>query len=459
MSGSASRRDFLKFAGLGTLALGASAGRALGGSPRGSRDNAGVGRARNVIFMVSDGMSMATLTLAQTFLQRVEQRGSQWLRLYRELPMVRGLVDTASAGSLVTDSAAAASCWGIGERINNGVLNITVDGRKPVTLLRKMKAAGKRTGLVTTATATHATPAGFVATLAQRSRQADIAPQYLRHQVDVVLGGGADYFSEDLLVGYRSAGYAFAPDRDSLRAYQGATPLLGLFGRSHLPYEIDRLNDPVLAAATPTLAEMTAAALRNLGKAPEGFFLLVEGGRVDHASHGNDPAATIREQLAFDATITTVLEFIAGNPDTLLVLTSDHGTGGMQLNGLGSEDFVGTLPVYAESTPAFMRMTRFKMSLELMARQLKPLGVRGFVDLAVAQTGLQFKSDDLAEIKDMKTLLAVLPKYTGIGWTSHNHTSEMVEFAAHGPGAGLFPTYMRNDEIHALLLKATGVGG
>lgn len=456
-SRSSSRRDFLKFAGLGTLAFGAAATPALGAAPRESAANAGAGKAKNVIFMVSDGMAMSALTLAHTYLQRIEQRSSQWMSLYRELPAVRGLCDTASANSLVTDSSAASSCWGIGERINNGAVNITVDGRKPLTMLQKMKAAKKRTGLVTTATATHATPAGFVATVAQRSKQAEIAPQYLERGVDVVLGGGTEYFSDSLIADYRKAGYAVALNRAELQSYQGATPLLGLFSKSHMPFEVDRLNDPALVASTPTLAEMTSAALLNLAQAPEGFFLMVEGGRVDHGAHANDAAATIREQVAFDAAITTVLRFIEKNPDTLLIITADHATGGIQLNGMGSEDFLGRQPAYSESTPAFMRMTRFKMSTELMGKRAKGQGAKGFADLVVAQTGLEFKSADLATIKDVKSLLEILPKYIGIGWTSHNHTSEMVEFCAYGPGAGLFPAHLRNDEVHALLLRATGV--
>lgn len=108
--------------------------------------------------MVADGMSIAALSLADAWSRRTRSVPSRWLRLYRERPVVRSLCETHSATGLVTDSAAAASAWGIGERIANGVLNITPDGRKPVTLAQKMMAARKRVGLVTTATATHATP-------------------------------------------------------------------------------------------------------------------------------------------------------------------------------------------------------------------------------------------------------------------------------------------------------------
>ncbi|NBR42216.1 MAG: twin-arginine translocation signal domain-containing protein [Verrucomicrobia bacterium] len=452
-----SRRNFLKMAGLGGLALGAAATPALGAAPREAAANAAQSPAKNVIFMVADGMNIAALSLAHTYLQRTVNQTSQWMKLYRELPVVRALCETQSASSLVTDSAAAASCWGIGERITNGVINITPDGRKPVTMMQKMRKAKKRTGLVTTATATHATPAGFVATVASRAKQAEIAPQYLERGVDVVLGGGTQYFSETLMGDYRKAGYAIALNRTELLAYKGGAPLLGLFDKSHLPFEIDRLNDPAVAAHTPTVSEMTEAALRCLQDSPDGFFLLVEGGRVDHAAHANDAAATIHDQIAFDAAITTVLRFIEKHPDTLLVITTDHGTGGLQLNGMGSEDLVGKGSAYSESTPAFMRLTKFTMSQEAMVHRLKEFGPKGLAAQVVEKTGLEFKADDLSSIKDMKSLQDVLPKYIGISWTSHHHTSEMVEFCAYGPGSGLFTPYLRNDEVHAILLKAMGL--
>lgn len=452
-----SRRHFLKLAGLGGLVFGAAADQALGAEPREAAANSRKAQAKNVIFMVSDGMCFSVLTAAQTFLRRQEQRMSNWLKMYGERPVVRSLCETDCASGIVTDSAAAASCWGIGERINNGVLNITPDGRKPPTLLQKMNAAGKRCGLVTTTTATHATPAGFAVTVAKRSDQKAVAAQYLERKVDVVLGGGTQYFSDDLLGAYRQAGYTVALDRKDLLASQGATPLLGLFAKSHLPYEIDRRQSADLQAATPTLAEMTKVALQRLNAGPQGFFLLVEGGRIDHAAHANDGAAAIREQIAFDETIALVLAFIEKNSDTLLIITTDHGTGGFNVNGLGNEDFETTAPSYAESSPAFDRLVGFTSSLERLNTQSKALSAKEFLAAAEQMTGLQFKAEDRSKIISTKTLAAALMKYTSIGWTSNNHTGEMVEFCATGPGSGLFPPYLRNHQVHAKLLQAMGV--
>ena len=454
---SSSRRDFLKFAGLGGLVFGAGSVRALGAEGREAAANAAKRQAKNVIFMVSDGMCFSVLTAAQTYLTRAEKRSSNWMKMYAERPVVRSLCETDSASGIVTDSAAAASCWGIGERIDNGVINITQDGRKPVTLVQKMNAARKRCGLVTTTTATHATPAGFAATVAKRSDQKAIAAQYLERGVDVVLGGGTQYFSEDLVAAYRKAGYGVVLNRGQLLADAGKAPLLGLFSKSHIPFEIDRLNSAELQASTPTLSEMTKVALQRLGSAPEGFFLVVEGGRVDHAAHANDGAAAIREQVAFDEAIATVLAFVDKNPDTLLIITTDHGTGGFNVNGLGSEDFDTTAPSYSESSPAFDRLTGFTSSLELLSLRTKGAGLEDFLAAAEKATGLKFKDDDRAKITSTKTLAAALMKYTSIGWTSNNHTGEMVEFSAYGPGSQLFTPHLRNDQVHAKILRATGV--
>lgn len=452
-----SRRDFLRLAGLGSAILGAGASRALGADTRAAAANAGQGRAKNVIFMVSDGMSVSTLGLADAWTRFAKGESSRWLQMYRELPVVRGLSETASANSMVTDSAAAASCWGIGERITNGVINITPDGRRPTTLLQKMKAAGRRTGLVTTATVTHATPAGFVATIEKRSDQKGIAPQYLERGVDVILGGGTDYFSAELVADYRKDGYAHLASRKDLLGWKGDSPALGLFSKSHVPFEVDRLHDASVGAQTPSLSEMTEAALRRLSGGPDGFFLMVEGARIDHACHGNDPVGAILDQVAFDAAIATVLKFIESHPDTLLIITADHGTGGLQLNGVGNEDLVGKGPAYQGTTEAFRRLMKFNRSQEVLGRLTKGLDPKKFLAAAQDATGLEFSAADAPKVSSLKTLNEALPKYVGISWTSKNHTADPVEFAAYGPGAGSFLPFQRNDEVHVKVLRAAGV--
>ena len=185
---------------------------------------------------------------------------------------------------------------------------------------------------------------------------------------------------------------------------------------------------------------------------------MIEGGRVDHAGHANDAAAIILEQLAFDETIATVLNFVEKNPDTLLIITTDHGTGGMQINGVGNDSFDTNVPSYIDTNQSFLRLGAFKMSLErLFAESESIKSVAAFRDLVVRVTNLNFKKDDLNSISDVESLQKILPFYTAAGWTSGNHTSEMVEFCAYGPGASLFTPYLRNEQVHAHILRAAGL--
>lgn len=451
------RRQFLKLAGLGAAVFGGRSMHALGDTPRSAAENRGSGRAKNIIFFVADGMNLAVPTLANDLLQRDAGRLSNWMRLYRERPVVRALSETHSASSLVTDSAAAASAWGIGRRVNNGSINVTVEGGSPDTLLVKLRKAGKRTGLVTTATATHATPAGFVATVPAREDQHSIARQYLERGVDVVLGGGREYFPDELLRAYSEKGYTRLDDRNGLLSAGADKPLLGLFCKGYIPFDIDRKNTPGLAEAIPTLAEMTSAALTRLAPAPDGFFLMVEGARIDHAGHANDAAASIHDMLAFDEAVGVALAFVEKNPDTLLVVTSDHGTGGMQLNGVGKSDFGGNDGAYGGTNPAFLNLSKATASIEALRELSKGLKKKPLNDLILHRTGLPLSADDLAKFEGFRSLPDLMPKYTGIGWTSRNHTGDAVEFTAYGPGSSLFPAFIRNDEVHAKLLRACGV--
>ena len=457
---STNRRDFLR-ASLATSAIFGAESALITSTTRAADVNGG--SAKNVIFMVSDGMNHGALSLARQF--RENSGGTtRWTQLYREQPVVRALVETFSANSCVTDSAAAASAWGGGKRVNNGTLNVLPDKTHVETLHEKLQAKGRKTGFVSTATITHATPAGFAVNVDSRADEAIIAEQYLERRVDLLLGGGKKFFSEDLKKRYAAAGYAVVESRDSLTklSSDAAKPLLGVFYESHLPFSIDHQNVPELQAAIPTLAEMTRIALDRLAPAKDGFFLMVEGARIDHAGHANDAAASIHDQLAFDDAIGTVLDFVEKHPDTLVIITTDHGCGGIQMNGVSASANQGIAPgLYNASNTYFERLRGFNRSIEWM----KQNGVDGLsgppLAAAIAKyAGIQLTPDEIKAAQGMKAAYEdVIQAHTGIGWTSGSHTGELVEFCAFGPGSREFPALMRNDEAHAKLLKILEIGG
>ena len=158
---------------------------------------------------------------------------------------------------------------------------------------------------------------------------------YRTLEVDVLLGGGQNIYKENMLEEHRCFGYQIAKTSGDLKKVDNSKKVLGLFAGGHLPMTIDWLNQKSLQRTVPTLAEMTAKALEMLG-ASDRFILQVEGGRVDHACHGSDAPGAIYDHLAFDDAIQVALDYQKEHPETLIVVTADHGCGGPSLNGMGS---------------------------------------------------------------------------------------------------------------------------
>lgn len=457
-----SRRQFLKGASVAGLASAWATQQSLA---VGSRKTPGT-TPKNLIFLVVDGMCHGTLGLAHHWNLRQQGEHLHWMQLYGRPDLVRSLQDTASNSSPVTDSAAAASAWGSGQRVNNGAINVDPEGNVLEPLFVRAKRAGKRTGLVTTCRITHATPAGFAASVPDRGQENEILAQYLERDIDVLLGGGAKNFipnqdgqQVDFFKKFEAAGYRVAREAKQLkRAPVNGKPLLGIFSDSHIPYAIDRKNEASLATV-PGLAAMFKTGLQQLQGAENGFLLQVEAGRVDHAGHANDPGAILHEQLEFDACIPIALEFIEKHPDTLLIVTTDHGTGGCQLDGLGRR--------YNDSGPALDRMDQFNYSFEWLEKQYRSSGAFS-AELLERATGIKAKPEQAAAIqaaisdpnisyltsKIAKVFAEELTAISAVGWSSNNHTSENTDLLAIGPGAEKIPAFMRNNELFGIMTEA-----
>jgi alkaline phosphatase len=319
------RRDLLKHIGLGAVSS-LIAGKAAAQSTKASSPK----KLRGIIFLVSDGMSPGVLTLAQAFSKQVRNADTTWWKLLQRPDVVNGLMDTASANSLVTDSAAASSSWGSGHRVNNGMINVTPSGRFLEPIAWTLAERGIRTGLVSTASITHATPAGFASQVKTRDDEPSIARQYL-DRVDILLGGGLEFFQastrkdqQDLPAAYQAAGYQVAFDAKTL-ASTNSQKILGLFAPRHLPFSLDRNHDDKLKETVPTLAAMATKALQTFLQSDKRFLLQVEGARIDHAAHLNDAAALLHDQLAYDDAAAAILAMLQDRDDVLVILTSDHG--------------------------------------------------------------------------------------------------------------------------------------
>ena len=298
--------------------------------------------ANNIIFMVADGMGLSNVTAA-----RIYKNGIDGAPLNLETLPVIGYQRTYSKNSTITDSASAASAWACGEKFNNGeICKHTENESYPRSILEYGKEKLKATGLVATSTITHATPAAFGAHVTDRRCENEIARQYVQvTNPDVILGGGKEKFdsfkpdpcgtSGSLLLEAKTNGYDLAYDKVEMEAAvsKRVTKLLGLFNNENMIPEYKRTSD----TTEPRLPEMTATALAILEKNPQGFFLLIEGSQIDGGNHSHNFEYVVNDLLAFDETVRVVLKWIEEKPsrkkNTLLIITSDHETGGFAITG------------------------------------------------------------------------------------------------------------------------------
>ncbi len=464
-----SRRGFFKKSGLAAFGLTAAGGLAKAGEVAVARTPRS-GKAKNIIFLVSDGMSQGTLTMADQFIQMRDSRKSHWMQMYHDHPVTRGMMDMSSASALVTDSAAASSSWGCGHRVPNGRINTSRDGTPHEPIMQIAKRNGLRTGVVTTASVTHATPAGFIANAPGRQNEALFAEQYLEREVDVMLGGGMQFFSSsgrrddvDLVGQYAKKGYKAVHDRDALLALpDGAHRLIGLYSGRHMPYEIDRLNSEEQSESTPSLAEMSIAALKALSAGDEGFILQIEGARVDHAAHANDISALIYDQLAFDDAVQAALQFYNHNPDTLVIVTTDHGNAnpGLNMGGGMAERFLGRLRDFKGSCSSIIRSLgrSSRQNVDRVRETVEAVSGIG-ISKEHAQLFVDFRAGEWqAPYRRMNgggaVLGQILANYTNIGWIGNTHTSDYVELAALGPGSELVQPFLDNTDMFDVMCKA-----
>lgn len=249
-----------------------------------------------------------------------------------------GLITTFSLDSSVTDSAASATALATGYKTNNGMVAIDPSGGVLETVLELAEDLGMSTGLVTTTRITHATPAAFAAHVVSRDLEDEIGDQMLKADTEILMGGGRRHFlpasdpggarldQRNLTATAQEVGYTVVSLPWELALWDRSTRLLGLFNDSHMSYDLSRID-----SIEPSLSEMTSIALGALAENPRGFFAMIEGGRIDHASHANDINTTVGEVIAFDAAVGVAINFTRSYPDALLLVTADHETGGLSV--------------------------------------------------------------------------------------------------------------------------------
>jgi alkaline phosphatase len=304
-----------------------------------------------IILFIGDGMGEAHRTAA-----RWSAVGRSGALAMDKMPFV-GWAGTDAANGAITDSAAAATAIATGVKTTNGKIAMDPNNNSLTTILERAQARGMAVGLVTTVQVSHATPAAFAAHVPDRNSMTEIARQMLEAGVDVLLGGGENQFvptddagcfgpgerldERNLIDEAVLAGYMHVCTATAFTAVPTSTTrLLGIFADEAMPHPF-----------SPSLKDMTQKAIDILSQDPDGFFLMVEGGQIDWASHANNATDAISDTTGLDEAITVAQAYASTATNTLVIVTADHETGGMSVNLMGGEQGPFYMP---EGTPFYV---------------------------------------------------------------------------------------------------------
>lgn len=417
---------------------------------------------KNIILMVSDGTSFSTISLAR-WLQYYQDPSKPKLNLD---PYLCGTVRTNCSDAPIGDSAPTTSCYVTGHASragyvssyppDKGAANIDpIDPKKSygpmATLLEAAKQLqGKSTGFVVTCEFPHATPADVSAHYYNRGYYEGISEQQVHNNLDVVIAGGNNYLNQKQENYLKEHGYAICRnDIEGMRNCK-SDKMWALFNGGAMAYEIDR--DP---SKEPSLAEGVGIALSKLSKNKKGFFLLVEGSKVDWANHANDPASVGPEFLAFDKAIGTAIDFAKKDGNTAVIIVADHATGGMSIGK-------SSLRNYSKRSKAelFQPILNFKMSLDALGSKLNSEPYENLRPVFKKYTGIDLSDEEVNLIIHSKgynnspipkeqrkeqqdkplyspsfsgLLSKILTDHTCLAWTTGGHTGEDVYLGCYNP--------------------------
>ena len=405
--------------------------------------------------MISDGFGPASETFARSYHQVAG--GLTYMDVLPLDTIHVGQSRTRSSNSLVTDSAAGATAFACGLKTYNGGIAVDADQTPCGTVLEAAKAQGYMTGLIATSRITHATPASFSSHVIDRDMENEIALHQIGEytlgmNVDLLLGGGACHFlpnstngscrgdNRDLFQEARRKNFKTVVDREGFDALSNDLPILGLFTPDHMSYDIDR-DDKV----EPSLLQMASKALSVLTSATsassKGFFVMIEGSRIDMAGHSNDPATHLRDILAYQDTVAMVKKYVDEHEGTVMISVADHETGGLTLARQLSPEY----PEYLWYPAVLTNVTHSTRYLaEMITSEAKTnTDVGPYIQSTIFQQGLGISDATAEELTAIKSnshtistldyLLAdMVSRRAQVGWTTHGHSGVDVNLYAYG---------------------------
>jgi alkaline phosphatase len=421
---------------------------------------------KNVILLVPDGMSSDVVTLARWY------NGGEKLNLDQ---LATGMVRTYSSDAPIADSAPAATAMATGFKSHTGFIGVlpdvnTMPGLSPLpegyermpvaNLLEAAKLSGRSTGIISTSEIMHATPASFSAHDPSRKNYDSISEQQVYQGIDVVLGGGTSFFTSEVrkdkedLISEIKERYQFVTTLSELNSVKDGK-VWGMFGEEALSYDFDRDKN-----TEPSLADMTAKAIDLLKDDQDGFFLLVEGSKIDWAAHANDPIGMISDVLAFDKAVGVALEFAKADGNTLVIAASDHGNSGLTIGNENTGSNYDKLPLSAFIDP-LKKATLTGEGIEKLLNEDRS----NVADVMKTYYGIEdLTEEEINEIINTETgsmnytVGPMIAKRANIGFTTNGHTGEDVTLYVYAPESiDLLTGVVENTDIAKYIEKAMGL--
>ena len=430
---------------------------------------------KNCILMIPDGTSTSILNLARWY---NENKALSFDSLFC------GFVRTSAADEKITDSAPAATAMATGEKSASGFIGMSKDSLPLISVLELAKIQGKATGFVVTCENSHATPAAFTSHVVKRNDYETINEQQVYNHLDVVFSGGGKNFlnnkkyskkeaftskrkDEENLIDtlVKSLNYSFISSSKEFKSKINNPKVWGSFD-SDTSFLLNHFDNLTLSKH-PSLAEMTEKALQILSQNKNGFFLLVEGSKIDWAAHMNDPLGVISEFTGFEEATKIAWKFALKDKNTAVIICPDHGTGGIALGSKNTDknydhtkysNFTNPLK-NVKHTPEYTSMAIKKLL------QKNPNDTVKIKNILASHLNLTLNREELTAIYSMNPtdndiennlyykIAEILNLKTGIGWTTYGHTGEDVFLAMYHPENYILKGVVDNTDIAKYIAK------
>ncbi len=441
-----------------------------------SEDNKPV---KNIILMIGDGMGPAYMKAYRQFMDDPETPQIEQTAFDKILTGTVATDPLNKKGEYgrITDSAASASAYATGHKVLSRSLSITAEGEKLKTVLEQAKSNGLSTGLIATSLLTDATPAAFIAHTHSRYEYAKIADDYLDNHdeqgqlmFDVILGGGREYFvreDRNLIAELNEKGFKTIKDKNDLLTNQHPK-IVGLFA----PRQLNKFWDK--DDKTPTLAEMTAAAIKALSQNKKGFFLMVEASQIDWAGHRNNIVGVISEMQDFELALKVALKFANEDGQTQIILTADHETGGLSLGTRYDnknkyywkskviKQFIKTPEeIVKRALYSNDLLAEFKQASSLVLNKEQEESLKSFKFVKEFENKGDNKISDRAKRKKsnkqknqaVDLIAGIVNRQTNTGWTTKSHTGVDVNLYAFGPRSNDLRGHFDNTKIGQFIFE------